>query len=274
MQVITANGASRIGVRNNVQLLGRGDKILVLAHGFGCDQNMWRFLLPGLLDRYRVVLFDYVGSGQSDPHAFTVERYSTLEGYAQDLNEIYGAFDLQEISFVGHSVSATIGMIAAANDPGRFSDLALICPSPCFINDPPDYHGGFEREDIADLLDLLDKNYIGWASHLAPIVMGLKTGDPLVAELSGSMCSTDPLIARTFAKATFLSDYRHLLPRVEHPALMLQSATDALAPPEVGEYMHAHMPSSRLRVIDAEGHCLHMTHPDAVLRELRAFVRS
>lgn len=258
----------QIITRNNIKILGSGPKTLMLAHGFGCDQNMWQYVVPGLRDEYTLVLFDYVGSGKSQLSAFSEARYARLDGYAQDIREICDALDLQRVHFIGHSVSCTIGMIAALEAPGRFASQVMICPSPCFLNVPPDYHGGFEQTDLEELIDLMDRNYMGWASYLAPLAMGSESSEMLVGELSDSFCSTDPLVAKTFARATFFSDYRHLLPRIEHPTLILQSQIDSLANKDVGKYMHALMPESVLRVLASEGHCIHMTHPTMVRDEI------
>ena len=261
-----------IADRNNVHWIGEGERVLMLAHGFGCDQNVWRFMTPSLTSAYRVLLFDYVGCGHSRLGAFSVDRYSQLEGYARDVLDILEAFDLRDVSFVGHSVSGMVGLLAALEQPERFRDLVMVAPSPCYLNVPPDYQGGFSREDLSELLDLMDKNYIGWADYLAPLAMGAEAPDELTGELSGSFCSTDPLVARTFAKATFFSDYRHLLPRTRHPSLLLQSRSDSLANPSVGEYMHQHMPGSQLEVLETVGHCIHMTDPDEVSTEVLAFL--
>lgn len=258
--------------RNNVQIAGDGDHTLLLAHGFGCDQNMWRFLTPSLLPRYRIVLFDYVGSGRSELAAYENGRYSRLDGYAQDILEICGTLGLKGVTFVGHSVSSMIGLIASISEPAYFDRLVMVCPSPCFLNKPPDYMGGFERRDLEQLLDLMDKNYIGWADYLAPLVLGGSDDEVLTREMSGSFCSADPVIAKNFARATFFSDCRSLLPRAKHPSLLLQSRTDNLADVSVGEYMAANMPGSRLRVLPAKGHCLHMTNPDMVVDELQGFL--
>lgn len=261
-----------IVARNNVTISGSGEQTLILAHGFGCDQNMWQYLIPGLADRYRLVLFDYVGSGRSDASHFSESQYGQLEGYARDVNDICEALDLDQVHFVGHSVSCTIGMIASFNAPERFASQIMVCPSPCFMNVPPDYYGGFERADLEELIVLMDRNYLGWASFLAPMVMGRESSKMMVGELKDSFCSTDPLVAKTFARATFFSDYRHLLPDVRIPTLLLQSQTDSLANPEVGQYMHERMPQSTLKVLPTEGHCIHMTHPDLVSREITAWL--
>ncbi|WP_447956593.1 alpha/beta fold hydrolase [Vreelandella sp. EE7] len=258
--------------RNNITVVGEGDQTLMLAHGFGCDQRVWHYLLPALKERYTLVLFDYVGSGQSQLAAFDMNRYATLEGYARDVIEIIEALDLNEVHFVGHSVSATIGQLAALEIPERFASQLMICPSPCFLNLPPDYHGGFERADLEELLDLMERNYIGWAHYLAPLVLGPESSEKLIGELSESFCSTDPVIAKVFARATFFADYRAVLPRVRHPALLLQSQVDTLANPEVGRYMHARMPDSTLRELPSVGHCIHMTDPETVGLEINAWL--
>jgi sigma-B regulation protein RsbQ len=250
--------------RNNVTIVGSGTRTLLLGHGFGCDQTMWRLVLDDLAAQFRVVLFDYVGCGKSDISAFSRDKYSALDGYAADVIDICEALDLRDITFVGHSVSAMIGLLVAERIGDRIADMVMVCPSPCFLNHPPRYHGGFEREDIEELFNLMDKNYIGWAHALAPLVMGAANSSELSGELSGSFCSTDPVMARAFAQATFFSDCRALLPNARHRTLVLQSRVDALAAPVVGEFIAETMPMCTIDVIDAEGHCLHMTHPAVV----------
>lgn len=257
--------------RNNVVVRGEGEHTLVLAHGFGCDQNMWRALQPHLED-FRLVFFDYTGFGASDLSQFDPDRHSQLEGFAEDLGEICETLDLQGATLVGHSVSGMIGLMTAIAAPARFAHLVMVCPTPCFLN-LPGYVGGFERGDLEELIALMDRNYIGWANQLAPLVTGETAGSDLSEELTGSFCSTDPVTARTFAEATFLSDHRKLLDQAPHPVLVLQSARDALAPLSVGQYMHETLPDSRLEVIDADGHYLHMTHPDEVSQHIRSFIR-
>lgn len=251
-----------IGVRNNISVHGDGETILMLAHGFGCDQRMWRFVLPTLTEHDTVVLFDYVGSGNSQLSSFSVDKYSTLEGYASDVLDIIDSIGARNVVFVGHSVSSMIGVIAALRNPGSISELIMVCPSPCFLNDPPHYQGGFERSDLEELINLMDKNYIGWAEYLAPLVMGKQASPELTGELSGSFCSTDPIVAKTFAKATFFSDYRELLPKCEVRTLIIQSESDSLAPIDVGRYISNCMVNSELQILQSEGHCLHMTDPD------------
>lgn len=233
----TSNLRDTIIQRNNVTIEGTGSKTLMLAHGFGCDQNMWRYITPELKKHYRLVLFDYVGSGQSDINAYSTQKYATLEGYANDIADIVLALNLYNVSLVGHSVSSIIASIASIRLGERISDITMICPSPYFLNEPPNYLGGFEREDLEELINLMDKNYIGWANYLAPLVMGSNQSTELIGELSDSFCSTDPVVAKTFAKATFFSDYRSLLNEIQKPTLIVQCTKDTLAAPEIGEYM-------------------------------------
>jgi sigma-B regulation protein RsbQ len=258
--------------RNNVRVSGRGTQPMLFAHGFGCDQHMWRFVAPAFEDDYRVVLFDYVGAGHSDLAAYDAERYSTLEGYAQDVLDVVHALDLHDVIFVGHSVSSMIGVLAANREPARFARLVLIGPSPRYVNDPPQYAGGFERSDIEGLLETMDRNYIGWANFLAPAIMKNPDRPELGAELTESFCSTDPVIARRFAEATFLADNRSDLPKVKVPALVLQCADDMIAPDEVGEYVHRAMPGSSLQRMRATGHCPHLSAPDETIALMREYL--
>lgn len=244
----------------------------MLAHGFGCDQRMWRFVISALSAKYTVVTFDYVGSGNSDLSSFSVDKYSSLDGYAQDVVDIINALELENVAFVGHSVSSIIGLIASLSLENTFADLIMVCPSPCFLNDLPGYAGGFEQSDLEELMQLMDKNYIGWANYLAPLVMGANSSEELVGELSGSFCSTDPVVAKTFAKATFFSDSRSLLPKYTGRTLILQSAEDSLASEKIGRYMHQHLINSELQIIQAEGHCLHMTDPEITASSILSFV--
>jgi sigma-B regulation protein RsbQ len=259
-------------VRNNVKVSGRGTRTMLFAHGFGCDQNMWRFVTPAFEDEYRIVLFDYVGSGKSDLQAYSPERYGTLEGYTQDVLDVCAALDLKDVIFVGHSVSGVVGMLASIREPERFDRLILIGPSPRYINEQPDYVGGFERADIVGLLDVMEKNYIGWANFLAPVVMKNEERPELARELEESFCSTDPRIARRFAETTFFSDNRDDLSKVSIPSLIMQCSEDAIAPNEVGEYLHRHLTQSTLRVMRATGHCPHMSHPEETIRVMKEYL--
>jgi sigma-B regulation protein RsbQ len=267
-------GKEAVLKRNHVQVTGRGTKTLMLGHGFGCDQRMWQYMLPLLENDFRIVLFDYVGSGESDTAYYDNQRYATLEGYAKDLIEICDALDLHDITFMGHSVSSIIGLLASIERPDLFAHNVMVCPSPCFINIDEDYQGGFELSDLEGLLDLMDKNLIGWANYLTPIVFG-QSNDPALGEvLHQSFCSTDPNYLKPFARATFLSDYRFILEKVSTHCLIVQSQHDALAPVHIGRYMQTHIPNAEISIIDAEGHCLHMTHPQALFNCLSDFLKS
>jgi sigma-B regulation protein RsbQ len=257
--------------RNNVTTAGNGPPML-FAHGFGCDKTMWRFVAPAFARHYRTVLFDYVGMGNADRSAYDPARYGTLDGYAQDVLDVCSELDLEDAVFVGHSVSAMIGVLAAIREPRRFRRLVLIGPSPRYLDDPPDYTGGFRREDIEGLLQMMDGNYLGWAAYLAPVVMGNDERPELARELEASFCSTDPLIARRFAEVTFLGDNRADLPRCHVPALILQCAQDAIAPDVVGEYVHRHLPHARLQRMRATGHCPQMSHPDETIGLIREYL--
>jgi sigma-B regulation protein RsbQ len=258
--------------RNNVRVLGRGTQPMLFAHGFGCDQNMWRFIVPAFEDDYRIVLFDYVGSGKSDLSAYDAKRYASLDGYARDVVEIVEALDLRDVIFVGHSVSSMVGVLAAQRAPDRFARLVLVGPSPRYINDPPSYVGGFERSDIEGLLETMDRNFIGWANFLAPAIMKNPDQPELAAELTESFCSTDPVIARRFAEATFFADNRADLPGVRVPSLIMQCSEDMIAPQAVGEYLHREMPGSTLALLEATGHCPHMSAPEETIRVIRDYL--
>jgi len=247
---------------------------MLFAHGFGCDQNMWRFVAPAFADDYRIVLFDYVGSGKSDLAAYDPQRYSSLDGYAQDVLDVVHALELRDVVFVGHSVSAMVGVLAANREPDRFARLVLIGPSPRYVNDPPDYVGGFERSDIDGLLETMDKNYIGWANYLAPAIMKNADRPELGAELTESFCSTDPVIARRFAEATFFADNRSDLQHVRVPTLVLQCSEDIIAPNAVGEFVHRQTPRSTLRVMRATGHCPHMSAPEETVALMREYLET
>lgn len=263
---------SDILARNNVRVTGCGTRPLVFAHGFGCDQNMWRFTTPAFEEDFRVVLFDHAGSGRSDPRAYDYERHGTLHGYAQDVIDICKALDLQDVVFVGHSVSSMIGLLASLREPGLFTRFVLIGPSPCYVNHPPDYVGGFERSDIEELLGMMEKNYIGWASFFAPVVMGNAEQPEMAQELEGSFCSTDPDTALRFARVTFFADNRADLPKVTVPSLIMQCAEDIIAPLEVGHYLHRHLSGSTLKLMEATGHCPHLSHPAETVALIRQYV--
>jgi sigma-B regulation protein RsbQ len=255
-----------------VTVAGRaGGPTLVFAHGFGCDQSMWRLVTPAFEPDHHVVLFDHVGAGGSDLSAWSPTRYASLEGYARDVLEICEELDLRDAVFVGHSVSAMIGVLAAAREPDRFAGLVLVGPSPRYVDDAP-YRGGFQAEDIEELLESLDSNYLGWSAAMAPAIIGNPERPELGAELTNSFCRTDPSIARHFARVTFTSDNRDDLARVGVPCLILQSRQDVIAPLEVGEFVHARIPESTLVVLDATGHCPNLSAPDQVVAAIREWL--
>jgi len=257
--------------RNNVHVSGAGPATMFFAHGFGCDQNMWRLLAPTYEKRYRTVLFDLVGSGGSDLTAYDRVKYDTLQGYADDVVEIVREFGAGPAIFVGHSVSAMVGMLANLAHPAPFAAQLMIGPSPCYINDG-DYVGGFTRKDIDSLLETLESNYLGWASNMAPAIMGSPEQPELGVELTNSFCRTDPEIAKQFARVTFLSDVRSELPKLATPTLIVQCHDDLIAPQAVGAYMHRVLPHSTLAVIQNVGHCPHLSAPCASADAVDAFL--
>lgn len=266
--------SQQILIRNNVKVTGYGTKALIFAHGFGCDQNMWRFVAPAFEEKYKVVLFDFVGSGKSDIQAYDPNRYHDLNGYAQDILDICSALELKDAILVGHSVGATIGLLASIQRPEYFERLVLIGPSACYMNDLPDYIGGFEREDLVALLDMMDQNYQGWASYLAPVIMGNADRPELSEELELSFCATDPKAARLFAEATFLSDYRQELGKATVPSLILQCSDDVIAPMEAGAFVHQQIKGSEFRLMDATGHCPHLSHPEETIQLINEYLAS
>ncbi|MES2292697.1 MAG: alpha/beta hydrolase [Pseudomonadota bacterium] len=256
--------------RNNVKLAGQGSKAIVFAHGFGCDQNMWRYVAPAFEDEYQTVLFDNVGAGKSDLSAYSFEKYGALEGYADDVTEIVRTLGLDRPVFVGHSVSAMVGLLAQGKDPNLFSALVLVGPSACYINDG-DYVGGFAQTQIEELLTSLDDNHLGWSASMAPVIMGNSDRAELGEELTASFCRTDPDIAAHFARVTFTSDYRAALGPVSVPTLILQCSDDVIAPNCVGEYMHQQMPGSTLIVMKATGHCPNLSAPEETIDAIKGF---
>jgi sigma-B regulation protein RsbQ len=258
--------------RNNVKVSGRPDgRAMLFAHGFGCDQHMWRFVAPAFEEDHRVVLFDHVGAGESDAAAYDPDRYAALDGYAEDVLEICRELDVTDAIFVGHSVSSMIGVLAAAREPGRIGRLVLVGPSPRYI-DADGYVGGFSRADIEELLESLDSNFLGWSSAMAPVIMGNPGRPELGEELTASFCRTDPEIAARFARVTFMSDNRADLAGVDVPTLVLQCSEDAIAPRAVGEYVHREIAGSELVLLSATGHCPNLSAPAETVDAIRAFV--
>lgn len=259
--------------RNNVRVSGSGDVTMIFAHGFGCDQNMWRFVAPAFGGRFTTILFDLVGSGGSDLAAYDRNKYDTLDGYAGDVLEIVEQYAKGPVIFVGHSVSAMVGLLASIRAPQRFLAQVMIGPSPCYINDG-DYVGGFSRADIDELLGTVESNYLGWSSAMAPAIMGAPDQPELGQELTNSFCRTDPEIAKHFARVTFLSDHRKELPASPVPSLILQCSDDIIAPVAVGEYMQRVMPRATLSIIDNVGHCPHLSSPSASTDAIEKFLES
>lgn len=257
--------------RHHIKVFGHGKIDLMFAHGYGCDQNMWRLVAPAFEDRYRIILYDLVGSGRSDLTAYDRATYDRLDGHASDVLAIAAEVAQGPVVFVGHSVSAMIGLLAGIAEPSRFLAQVMIGPSPCYINDPP-YVGGFERADIESLLDTLDSNYLGWAGAMAPKIMGAPDKPELGVELTNSFCATDPEIAKHFARVTFLSDNRADVPKLATRSLVVQSSDDLIAPRVVGEYLAKTLPNATLRVIENIGHCPHLSAPGAIVDAMREFL--
>jgi sigma-B regulation protein RsbQ len=257
--------------RNNVHVKGMGEKAMLFAHGFGCDQNMWRFVAPAFEAEFKTILFDHVGAGGSDLSAYNPAKYSTLAGYADDVIELGQELGLNGSVFVGHSVSAMIGVLASIKAPGMFSRLVLVGPSARYIDDG-EYKGGFSAAQISELLEFLEANHMGWSAQMAPAIMGNADRPELGEELTNSFCRTDPDIAKDFARVTFTSDNRADLSKVKSPTLILQCSEDIIASTEVGEFVHRAIPGSQLVVLDATGHCPNLSAPEAVISAMRAFV--
>ena len=257
--------------RNNASIKGKGTQVMLFAHGFGCDQNMWRYVTPAFEADYKIVLLDHVGAGNSDHTAYCPEKYSQLEGYAADIVGICEEMNLEEVIFVGHSVSSVIGIIAYLQAPHLFKSLIMVGPSPSYMNEG-EYVGGFTQEQITELLESLDNNHLGWSVAMAPVIMANPERGELAEELANSFCRTNPEIAKQFARTTFLSDSRDLLPRVKIPALILQCSEDVIAPEEVGVYMHQNIKDSQLVLMEATGHCPNLSAPEETVRAMKQFL--
>lgn len=257
--------------RHNVKVSGNGEQAIVFAHGFGCDQSMWRFVAPHFESNYRVVLFDLAGAGGADISAYSVDKYVSLEAYAADVVDIAKALNLKNAIFVGHSVSSMIGVLASKQAPELFDRHVLVGPSPRYINDGS-YAGGFEKEDIDDLLESLASNYLGWSSAMAPVIMGNQDRPELGVELTNSFCQMKPEIAKNFAKVTFLSDNRNDLKNLKSKVLILQCADDRIAPMAVGNYVHAQIPSSQIFYMKATGHCPNLSAPQETTEAIKRFL--
>lgn len=261
-----------ISIRNNIRIFGEGEQIILFAHGFGHDQNMWKHLTPFFTKNYRIIVFDYVGAGNSDLSAYKQEKYKTLHGYKQDILDIIQTLNLRDIIFIGHSVSGMIGMLAAIEQPAYFKDFIMIGASPRYLNDRDGYAGGFEEEEIRELLTMMEMNFTGWASYLAQQVMDQSEGPALAKELENRFVTTDPEIARDFAEVTFMSDYRSQLPFMKVPTFIIQCSDDSIVPVEIGEYLNAHIPNSTLTIIEAIGHYPHISQPEDTAKLIKNYL--
>ena len=257
--------------RNNVTISGKGSRAMMFSHGFGCDQNMWTTVARAFETDFRLILFDHVGAGRSDLGAYNDEKYSSLDGYADDVVEIGRELGLQDAVFVGHSVSAMIGALASLKAPGMFSDLVMVGPSPRYVDDEG-YSGGFSKQQVEELLEFLAENHLGWSAAMAPAIMGNADRPELGETLTNSFCATDPEMARKFARVTFFSDNRADLPRIAARTLVMQCREDIIAAPCVGEYVHAQIPNSEYVLLNATGHCPNLSAPEEVTAAIRAFV--
>jgi len=257
--------------RNNVNVRGGDGQAIVFAHGFGCSQVMWRYVAPAFEDDYRVVLFDHIGAGGSDLSAYSIDKYSSLTGYANDLLGILSELEIKNAIFVGHSVSSMIGVLASCLSPEAFKKLILVGPSPRYLNDEG-YVGGFDKSEIEELLDFLDSNPLGWSSHMAPIIVGNADRPEHADELKNSFCQADPQIARHFARTIFTADNRADLERVNVDTLVLQCRDDLIAPETVGNFVHQHIHKSQMVLLEATGHCPNLTAPEELIREIKRFL--
>ncbi len=254
--------------RHHARVAGTGAKTLVFSHGFGCDKTIWRFVAPAFEDRYRTLVFDHAGNGES-VDAWDPARHASLAGYAQDLLEVLDDAGLEEVVCVGHSIGSIIMMLAAIAQPHRFSKLFFLCPSPRFLNDPPDYRGGFERGDLEGLFQLMESNHFGWAQFLAPLAIGEQNPVALTREFEQSLRALEPRIAQHFARLVFHVDVRDRLQDVRSPSVIVQCQADSIVPVEVGRWMHRHLNGSELLELEASGHCPHVSHANDVIAIIR-----
>jgi sigma-B regulation protein RsbQ len=268
---MTSLSKNQILKRNNVSVQGKGNQPIIFAHGYGCDQSMWRYVYPDFLDDYKVILFDHVGAGNADESYYSQEKYSSLQGYADDIIQICESLELKNTIIVGHSVSSMISVLAANTKPNMFSKIIMIGPSPCYIN-KEGYTGGFDQKDITELIEALESNYLGWSSNMAPVIMGNPDRPELGQELTNSFCRTNPEIAKHFAKVTFLSDNREDLKALKIPSLIIQCSEDVIAPIEVGKYVHENAHNSSFEVINATGHCPNLSAPEETIRAMKFYL--
>jgi len=259
--------------KHNAQVLGTGEKTMLFVHGYGCDQNMWRFITPAFETSYKVVLIDLVGSGQSDLDAYDFEKYNSLQTHADDLLELIEDLNLKNVIMVGHSVSAMIGALASIKNPTAFDCIIMISPSPRYISDPS-YDGGFSKESIDELVEALDSNYLGWSSTITPMIMGNSERPALAQELKNSFCRNNPEIAKHFARVTFLGDNRADLEKVTVPTLILQCSADVITLQHVGIYVQQQIKGSQLTQMKAKGHCPHLSEPAETIASMKKFLSS
>ncbi|KEO74808.1 alpha/beta fold hydrolase [Anditalea andensis] len=259
--------------RNNINRIGSGSQTIMFAHGYGCDQHMWRYITPAFEEAYDIILFDHVGSGNSDENEYRFEKYNTLKGYADDIIELCENLELTEVIFVGHSVSSMIGALAAAKRPELFKQLIMIGPSPCYINDD-NYYGGFSKEDIDELIDTLESNYLGWSSLITPVIMGNPDKPEFTEELNNSFCRMNPEIAKHFAKVTFLGDNRQDLSKITTPVLIIQCHPDVIAPIKVGQFVYGSVQNGSYKLLEVSGHCPHLTAPDQTIQALKSYIEN
>ena len=262
--------------RSNVKISGATGPhrpVMVFLHGLGADQATWRLLSPHFETKYQLVQLDLVGSGSSRHADYDRERHGNLTGHAADLLDVLRTLALYDVVFVGHSVGAMIGVIAAVREPQRFAKMVLISPSPRFINEKG-YAGGFEQKDINELLAAMDADYHGWAHGISPVMMGKDEAPELVMELTNSFVSSNPEIARHFARVIFLSDTRAELGFLDAPTLVVQSAHDVIAPLAVGHYINEQLADSRIEVIETGGHCPHLSAPQQTLAAIDRFLEA
>ncbi|TVT38334.1 alpha/beta hydrolase [Hymenobacter setariae] len=259
--------------RNNVRLIGEGSQTLLFCNGFGCSQQIWRYLSTPLANRYRVVLFDYVGTGDSDLGAYNWQEYSTLKRYAQDVVEICRVLELHEVVLIGHSVGATIAMLAAGQAPGYFAKCVLLTASPCYLN-KPGYYGGLTLEDVNQLFALLDVDQNSWANLFSGMLIAPEHAPTIGEELASYFCNLDSNVARHFARVAFLADNRADVSQLQLPTLLLQCADDAIAPTEVSTFLMEHLPQATLTTLPAVGHCPHLSAPLETMAAIEAFLAS
>jgi sigma-B regulation protein RsbQ len=262
---------TNISIRNNVKVLGEGSRILMFGHGFGSDQNTWKYIVPAFEKDFKIILFDYVGAGNSDLSAYDDARYGSLEGYAQDVIDICEELNVQEVTFIGHSVSSMIGLLAIKKRPLLFNKIIFIGPSPRYLNEPG-YPGGINLDDLNELLEVMDSNYMGWSQMLAPVIMGNPEQPELAADLSTSFCATNPAIAKKFARVTFMSDNRKDLSFLNIPSLTIQCEDDFLTSKVIAEYINKNTSGNQIIMLESTGHCPHLSDPEGVINAIRCFL--